>query len=101
MNRKTRKFFIGSIVKHFKGNIYRIEDFSRHTETGELLVNYRQMYPPYQLFSRPEAIFCSPVDKDKHPNAAQEYRFEKLTKAEAMELGIKEQISSYVDGQDQ
>ena len=85
MNRKQRGFNVGTIVRHFKGGVYRIEDFSRHTETGDILVNYRQMYPPYYLFSRPEENFCSPVDKDRYPNPDQEYRFEKLTKDQALE----------------
>lgn len=86
MNRKNRGFHIGSIVRHFKNpdRFYRIEDFSRHTETGEMLVNYRQMYPPYNLFSRPEAIFCSKVDKDKYPESEQEYRFELVRKESVM-----------------
>ena len=85
MTRKDRKFGIGTIVRHFKGKLYRIEDFARHTETGELLVIYRQLNPPYYCYARPEAMFCSEVDKDKYPEAMQIYRFEKVTKKEAME----------------
>ncbi len=84
MNRKDRRFHIGTVVRHFKGgSLYRIEDFARNTETGELMVIYRQGFPPYMLFARPEAIFCSRVDKDKYPNAMQEWRFEAVTKEEA------------------
>ena len=84
MNRKDRKFRIGTVVRHFKGgNLYRIEDFSRNTETGELMVIYRQGFPPFMSFARPEANFCSRVDKDKYPDATQEWRFEAVTKEEA------------------
>lgn len=86
MNRKQRGFYLGTVVRHFKGHVYRIEDFARHTENGELLVIYRQLFPPYLLMARPEAIFCSRVDKDKYPDATQEFRFEKLSKAEAISL---------------
>ena len=86
MNRKTRRFFVGSIVKHFKGKIYRIEDFARHTEDGDMLVIYRQMFPPYMLMARPEPIFCSRVDREKYPDAEQEFRFEKLTETDARDL---------------
>ena len=84
MNRKQRGFNVGTVVRHFKGRVYRIEDFARHTENGELLVLYRQMFPPYLLMARPEAIFCSRVDREKHPDTTQEYRFVKLSKEEAM-----------------
>ena len=86
MNRKSRKFGIGTIVRHFKGDLYRIEDFARHTETGELLVIYRQLYPPFYCYAKPEAMFCSKVDRDRYPNASQVYRFEKVTKMEAMAI---------------
>ncbi len=79
MNRKERHFFVGSIVKHFKGRLYRIEDFAKHTETGEMMVVYRQLYPPFYLFVRPEEMFCSEVDHEKYPNADQQYRFEKIS----------------------
>ena len=95
MNRKQRGFNMGTIVRHFKGGVYRIEDFSRHTETGELLVNYRQMFPPYHLLSRPEPIFCSPVDKDRYPYSEQEYRFEKLSKDQAMEYEFEKALRKF------
>lgn len=99
MNRKQRGFNMGTIVRHFKGGVYRIEDFSRHSETGELMVNYRQMFPPYHLFSRPEANFCSPVDHDKYPDAEQEFRFEKLTKDQAMEYEYEKALRRMESGQ--
>jgi hypothetical protein len=85
MTRKERGFGTGSIVKHFKGGVYRIEDFARHTETNEFLVIYRQLSPPYYCYAMPERIFCSEVDHEKYPDAVQEYRFEKMTKQEALE----------------
>ena len=86
MTRKDRRFSIGTIVKHFKGGLFRIEDFAKHTETDELLVIYRKLTPPFYCYARPEAMFCSEVDKDKYPNASQRYRFEKVTKEEAMNM---------------
>lgn len=84
MNRKDRRFHIGTVVRHFKGGkLYRIEDFARNTETGEMMVIYRQGFPPFMSFARPEANFCSRVDKDKYPDATQEWRFEAVTKEEA------------------
>ena len=39
-----RKLEIGATYKHFKGNLYRVEDIAKHSETGETYVVYRQMY---------------------------------------------------------
>ena len=86
MTRKDRKMGIGSIVRHFKGGLYRIEEFARHTEDSDMLVVYRQLSAPYYCYAMPEARFCSPVDKEKYPEAKQVYRFEKITKEQAIEL---------------
>ena len=98
MNRYERGFSIGSIVRHFKGKVYRIEDFARHTETGELLVIYRQMYAPFYCFARPEEVFCSKIDKNKYPDEKQEYRFEKLSLKEAREMN--ESIKTQKEGKE-
>ena len=76
MTRKDRRFNVGTIVKHFKGRTYRIEDFAKNTETGEMMVIYRQMFPPYYCMARPEENFCSEVDKKIYPDIEQKYRFE-------------------------
>lgn len=83
MNRRDRKFGIGTIVRHFKGRLYRIEDFARHTENNELLVVYRELDPPYYCYAMPEPRFCSETDKEKYPNADQDFRFEKVTVEQA------------------
>ena len=30
-----RELEIGAVYKHFKGNLYRVEDVAKHFETGE------------------------------------------------------------------
>ena len=64
------------IYKHFKGNLYFVEDIAEYTETGEAMVIYRALYGEHKLYARPLSIFASKVDRDKYPDVKQEYRFE-------------------------
>ena len=63
------------IYKHFKGNYYLVLDFAMHTETNEKMVVYRSLYGEGKLYVRPYDSFISKVDKNKYPNANQEYKF--------------------------
>ncbi|MDD3340904.1 MAG: DUF1653 domain-containing protein [Bacilli bacterium] len=66
---------IHGIYKHFKGNYYLVEDLATHSETGETLVIYRELYGNGELYVRPYAMFIEKVDKEKYPDVKQEYRF--------------------------
>ena len=65
-------------VRHFKGNFYRILYFAKDSETREDVVVYRALYGERGVWVRPMEMFFSPVDKEKYPNAQQEYRFERV-----------------------
>lgn len=50
--------------RHYKGMEYEVLDTATHTESGEPLVVYRALYPPYALWARPEEMFFDTVEKD-------------------------------------
>ena len=70
-----RRLHLENIVRHFKGGLYKILEFSTHTETNEKLVTYQSL-TDHRVWTRPYDMFMSKVDKEKYPNATQEYRME-------------------------
>ena len=67
---------IKGIYRHFKGNLYLVEDIATHSETLEPYVVYRALYGDNSLWVRPLSLFASKIDLEKYPDIPQEYRFE-------------------------
>ncbi len=72
----------GEFYKHFKGNVYQVVTLAKDADSLEKQVVYQALYGSYQTYVRPLEEFMSEVDRDKYPNASQEFRFEQVVFAE-------------------
>lgn len=64
---------INGVYRHFKGDLYIVEDIATHSETLEKMVVYRALYEDNRLWVRPYSMFVEEVEgKD------QKHRFELL-----------------------
>lgn len=68
----------GTFYRHFKGNIYQVRELAKHSETGEDMVVYQGMYPPFSVWVRPLSMFLDTVDHEKYPECRQQFRFEQV-----------------------
>jgi hypothetical protein len=72
----NNQIVVHGVYRHFKGDMYIVEDLARHSETDEIMVIYRALYGNGQLYVRPLELFVDLVDEEKYPNVKQKYRFE-------------------------
>ena len=62
---------IHGIYKHYKGDLYLVEDIIYNSETLEKMIAYRALYGDSRLWCRPYNMFFDEVNKN-----GQKYRFE-------------------------
>lgn len=54
-----REIQIGSMYRHFKGNLYKVLHVARHSETLEEYVVYQALYGEMGIWVRPKEMFLS------------------------------------------
>ena len=84
----------GTFYRHFKGNIYQVRELAKDSETGEDMVIYQGMYPPFQVWVRTLSMFLDRVDQDKYPECRQQYRFEPVVFRETLQRDIPKHITA-------
>lgn len=65
---------IHGIYRHYKGDLYLVEDIATHSETCEKMVVYRALYGDNALWVRPLTMFTEEVQ-----GKTQKHRFELQT----------------------
>lgn len=80
------KLVEGGIYRHFKGGIYQIKMLAKHSETGEKMVVYQAMKPPFEVWVRPFSMFVERLDPTVYLDARQELRFVSVDLSEEMQL---------------
>lgn len=66
----------GKLFRHFKGDLYLLLDFAKHSETEEILIIYKALYGECTLSARPYEMFNEEVPRNKINPTGQKYRFE-------------------------
>ncbi len=72
---------VGKTYRHFSGNYYRVICIANDSTTkidGEnrQIVVYEALDNTHKVWTRPLNLFIEKVDKQKFPDAMQEYKFE-------------------------
>ena len=73
------KIKIHGVYKHYKGDLYLVEDIGYHSETEEKLVIYRALYGDNKLWCRPYDMFLEELSSEKQKLSGQIHRFELQT----------------------
>lgn len=63
------------LYKHFKGRMYQVLGNAFHSETREAMVVYQALYPPFETFVRPAAMFDDNVSINGYGETGPRFKF--------------------------
>lgn len=66
----------GEFYRHFQGKLYQIITVAEHAQTGEMLVICQLLSGCYPVYAEPVSAFSAMVDRERYPQAGQQYCFE-------------------------
>ncbi len=69
------EIIVNRVYRHFKNDYYLVVGIAQDSESDKQFVIYRCLYGEGKLYAREKSMFLSKVDKQKYPDATQEYRF--------------------------
>ncbi len=98
----TRELKINGIYRHFKGKLYKVLLLANDSETNNDLnprkvVVYQALYGEQLIWVRDYDMFLSVVDHEKYPEVTQQYRFQELTREEALKEMLASLENEYPD----
>lgn len=85
------------IYQHFKGSLYKIMAVAEDAETGADVVVYQALYGDYKVYVRELSSFMSKVDRNKYPDASQEYRFVLQEEETALEDALDPMLMEFLE----
>lgn len=56
---------VKGLYKHYKGDLYIVEDIATHSETGEKMVIYRGLHGNTSLWARPYDMFAEKLSDNR------------------------------------
>ena len=98
----TRELKINGIYRHFKGKLYKVLLLANDSETNNDLntrkvVVYQALCGEQLIWVRDYDMFLSEVDHEKYPEVKQQYRFQELTREEALKEMLASLENEYPD----
>ena len=73
-----REIKAGEYYRHFKGGLYHVTGIAKDADTEKPVVVYQALYGDEELWVRDYEEFAGEVDRQKYPDAEQQYRFERI-----------------------
>ena len=89
----------GEFYRHFKNRLYQVIAVAYDAETEQQVVVYQALYGDYRVWVRPLENFLSRTDREKYPEASQEWRFERtVPEGPAQDVSVPEGPAQEVSG---